>query len=691
MGFFLFFLKLKALRGIRNNLSILSFFCPNAIFLFFFFILLCAIPMDAQNEADTRYNLRNRLARTSDLRQKVTLGNLLVREWLEVNLDSAIYYAEQTAENATIVDSLEQASRSYIYIGLSYMKKINYPKSYSALLKAKVYAQKAKSPRLEAFAYRNISDLYFYLGNYEYSIKHAITCYRLADSIKAHHIAAPAAAFIGLCYSEMGQLESAVPWLDKSLRVATEHRDTIGAADAHRIFTNLYSAQKQYQTAEKHLKQSQTLYQQKHNANGVAACFLQQAVILQNQKKFYSSEYFAKKAVDFYVSINNKIGLKDAYPIIIKSYIGQKKLRLAQDLASYLLEDALDKKEKALQVTTLDLLSDIYYLQGKYKKAYDTNKHYHILKDSLLNLKSIQNVQNIQTSYLLEEQEKNLAEQMRKKEYESAKKRFILWFMLLLTSALGAFGILVYRNRMQSIKDKARKEQKENQRKTEELQAFNYTVSHDLKAPLTNAEHFITLIEARQNRQEDFGEYLTHFKKLIADMRQMIDGIGAYSQADGVVLSLQPIDTNALLSYVVEHLAPLYPHAPTAVQWETLPPLHGDPLLLRQVLTNLIENALKFTQNIPNPAIRITGQRTSQSVHFQIQDNGIGFAPQAAERIFSLFHSAHPKGISKGSGIGLAIVKRIIERHKGKVWAESQGVGKGATFFLNLPVQENNI
>lgn len=227
--------------------------------------------------------------------------------------------------------------------------------------------------------------------------------------------------------------------------------------------------------------------------------------------------------------------------------------------------------------------------------------------------------------------------------------------------------------------------------KTEQLRAFNYTISHDLKAPLANAEHFADLLELHLVKYKDQSALinLAHFRELIAEMKQMIDGISAYARADAVELIVAPTETTMLLNSVARQLAALYPHAPRCVQIGPLPSLNGDPLLLRQVFSNLLENALKSTQHIQQPMIQVSGQTTQQVVHIEIKDNGVGFAPSAEERIFELFRSAHEQHRFKGTGIGLAIVRRIVERHGGKVRAHSDGAGKGACFLLEFHVKDN--
>lgn len=219
-----------------------------------------------------------------------------------------------------------------------------------------------------------------------------------------------------------------------------------------------------------------------------------------------------------------------------------------------------------------------------------------------------------------------------------------------------------------------------------ELEAFSYSVSHDLRAPLRHIEGFVEILGATKSSELDAEG--KGFLKTIADaarqMGQLIDDLLAFSRTARAELRKTRINLNEMVQAVLRELKPDL--AERSVEWEIhdLPPVEGDASLLHQVLTNLIGNALKYSR--PRKPARIEiGSRTDggETVIF-IKDNGVGFDMRYAHRLFGVFQRLHRAAEFEGTGIGLANVRRIIHRHGGRTWAESE-VNRGATFYISLP------
>ena len=227
--------------------------------------------------------------------------------------------------------------------------------------------------------------------------------------------------------------------------------------------------------------------------------------------------------------------------------------------------------------------------------------------------------------------------------------------------------------------------------KEEDLRSFTYMVSHDLKAPLSTAVNYIDQLRVRTAHQldDDTRQYLDTFEALLYDMQAMIDGMAKYAQADKIQLQKGVIEPEKVLKSVIPLIkgsSPKDRNIAQEIEIESpLPSVYADPLLFRHVLTNLLTNAVKATQLVGHPRIRIFGKKTSRQTILTIEDNGIGIPPQNQYRLFQLFKSAHDRKRFPGTGIGLAIVKRIVERHEGSIELESEGEGKGTRFILYLP------
>jgi len=226
----------------------------------------------------------------------------------------------------------------------------------------------------------------------------------------------------------------------------------------------------------------------------------------------------------------------------------------------------------------------------------------------------------------------------------------------------------------------------------QELEAFSYSVSHDLRAPLRNITGFLELLAKRGQGRLD-AESARFVAVVIAEAGRMgllIDDLLTFSRIGRSEMKLEPVPLEALVAEVREEL--LNDTAGREITWRiaALPNVRGDRTLLRQVLANLVGNAIKFTRNRPRPVIEIgaTAARAGDAgVTIFVRDNGVGFNPKYIDKLFGVFQRLHNSRDFEGTGIGLANVKRIVNRHGGRVWAEGD-VDKGAVFYFTLPVAD---
>jgi signal transduction histidine kinase len=221
---------------------------------------------------------------------------------------------------------------------------------------------------------------------------------------------------------------------------------------------------------------------------------------------------------------------------------------------------------------------------------------------------------------------------------------------------------------------------------TREMESFSYTISHDLRAPLRAMASFSALLKDRlgPDRPAEVEDYLQRIEKNAVRMGRLIDDLLAFSRAGRGELERREVDMSALAKEVLESLAS--PETKRAhIEIGDLPRAHCDPLLMRQVWTNLIDNALKFSQKAEQPRIEIGGLARDGMVEYWVKDNGIGYDPAHAGKLWGVFERLHTAAEAPpGTGIGLAIVKRIVERHGGTVRAEGSP-GAGARFGFSVP------
>jgi light-regulated signal transduction histidine kinase (bacteriophytochrome) len=218
-----------------------------------------------------------------------------------------------------------------------------------------------------------------------------------------------------------------------------------------------------------------------------------------------------------------------------------------------------------------------------------------------------------------------------------------------------------------------------------ELEAFSYSVSHDLRAPLRAVDGFSQAV------LEDFGpqipeegrHYLQTIRSGAQRMGALIDDLLTFSRLSRTQLDCHPVKTSSLVKQALMELMGQQEGRKIDIQMGELAPCNGDPSLLRQVWINLLSNALKYTRRSEAAVIKIDSREQNGETIYSVQDNGCGFDMQYAHKLFGVFQRLHRADEFEGTGVGLAIVQRIIHRHHGRVWAEAKA-GEGATFYFTL-------
>lgn len=218
-----------------------------------------------------------------------------------------------------------------------------------------------------------------------------------------------------------------------------------------------------------------------------------------------------------------------------------------------------------------------------------------------------------------------------------------------------------------------------------DLESFSYSVSHDLRAPLRAIYGFIQLLD------EDYGTKLEEEGKRLIDivkanavkMERLIDDLLAFSRIGRKELQKTEVDMNVLVAGVIAELDKAAVERAEIII-ENLHTVQGNYDLLHQVMVNLISNAIKYSSKKEKPVVRISSEKKNYFTTFSVKDNGAGFDMQYADKLFGVFQRLHSATEFEGTGVGLAIVHRVITNHQGKVWAEAKK-DEGATFYFSLP------
>ena len=239
-----------------------------------------------------------------------------------------------------------------------------------------------------------------------------------------------------------------------------------------------------------------------------------------------------------------------------------------------------------------------------------------------------------------------------------------------------------------ALLDALRRREKELERSNADLQAYVYTVSHDLQEPLRMISTYIDLVVRSLGPQanERSLEHMSVVRNGALRMQRMLEDLLQFSRAGQDDHEMCPVDCSGIAAHVLELMSMKIRASGATVSVGPLPAVLSWPGRLDQVFQNLIGNALKYQRPNVAPVIEISASLDEDTWIFTVKDNGIGFDGKYAERIFGLFRRLHPAGEYEGTGIGLAIARRIVERHGGRIWAES-AVGEGSAFHFTVPTR----
>ena len=288
----------------------------------------------------------------------------------------------------------------------------------------------------------------------------------------------------------------------------------------------------------------------------------------------------------------------------------------------------------------------------------------------------------------------NLGQVFQWEQRKVRKNGSLLWVRETARAVKGSDGKIVIFIVCEDITDRKKAEEElhetieELRRSNYELQQFAYITSHDLQEPLRTIASFTQLLEKRYkgNLDKDADEYIDFVVDAATRMKEMIQGLLNYSRIGTKGAEFRPTDVNEALNDAISNLKSTIDENNAEIINDSLPTVLGDKRLLVQLFQNLIGNAIKFKNPDEPPKIHISAsldEKNNEYV-FKVSDNGIGMESKYTDKIFEVFKRLHTIDEYKGAGIGLAISKRIVERHGGRIWVESE-FGKGSTFYFTLP------
>jgi signal transduction histidine kinase len=340
------------------------------------------------------------------------------------------------------------------------------------------------------------------------------------------------------------------------------------------------------------------------------------------------------------------------------------------------------------------VLAETFHEAGMHDSAYAYLLALVALKDTLFEKRSASMVSSLEARYGILQSEAEQQALLLSKDAQIRNLSFaIAGVGILLT--LGLLWLSIYKMRHQRrlnsvLEAHSRTVEEQNEKLVqvnEDLKQFAYAASHDLKQPLRTIGNFSSLIERRFQVyiDEDTADYFQYIQRAVRDMSSLLTNLLQYTQLENKADSYEELDMNDILATVTNNLIQLIQERNANVMAEYLPRVYANREHMVQLMQNLINNAIKFNDK-PNPEVWVSYRRSGQGFCFSVRDNGIGIDAEYRDRIFGLFQRVGDREQFEGSGMGLAITRRIVRQYQGQIWVDSE-LEQGSVFHFELAVQ----
>ena len=669
-------------------------------------------------------SLKSRLENVSG-QEKIEILKELAGAYWELPPNDRIAFAEQAIELSEEFHDHKSKADAFNHLGVAYNNLGDSPKSMDYFLKALDIMEKIDDKNGMAQSFTNIGQANFYLDYFDKAMEYFQKAHDTGEEIGDKRVVSQSLLLIGNVKSKTGKYDDALDYYFEALEIKNEINDKIGISQIYNNIGNVYLATgKTEKVLEYRLKSLQIDRELDDKWEIALTTFnIAEYFLLNNQpEKAYPYILESQKLAKY---LDNKGLIKDnlynfsLYYELSGDY--QKALKYQRDftestkkqfsveineiIAEMQIKYETEKKERENQAYKLQLEKArteklrlivglliillialiIYYLYRVKKKS-------SLQLEELVAKRTQELQQKIKELELAKENLNNAHEELKKHrghleelvkertaelETKTAKlKKSQQSLALLLEDVNESRADLEIANKKLEASNK-------------ELESFTYSVSHDLRAPLRAIDGFTKiLLEEYVEKLDDEGKRIgAVIRKNSRKMGQLIDDLLAFSRLGRNSLHFSVVDMKNLVNAIYHEASTHEEREKISFSIGNLPPAYADPNMMRQVWMNLISNAIKFSAFRKKPVISVTGVEEEKRIIYSISDNGAGFDMKYKDKLFGVFQRLHSEKEFPGTGVGLALVQRILTRHSGKVWAEAE-VDKGAKFYFSLPKAE---
>ncbi len=665
--------------------------------------------------------------RESDPERAVTLGSEAL-EWLaqapdkelEITVRNSLSYAHHRLQKDRQAIShaararrlaLETGDRQGLAFALrnlarAYRSLDDYKSALEHALEAARQSTAAGDPAGKAEALSDVGITYRRLGDDARALEHYLRAHRIWEWIQDHEGRAKTLNNIGIVYRSLGDYDKALELYAQALKIQQQAGDH---AAVGRLYNNMGVAYRflgELERAIEHYQRAAEIKQQLGDDRGLGRT-------LNNIGLAYKMLGEPQSAVGYYrraLAIKEKTGDRKGITQSLQDLAEHHQQRGEHTTAIALLRRALAlAKEIDSRTAIRDVqakAAESYTALGRFEEALAAFREHERLKSELRDERRDEAVAEMQARFEAERMGRELGALQQQQVIDSLELRrqeITRRALAALSVALLLVLLLVisrYRLRGERrLREQERARQQDRERyvaelesshreietKNAEMERFTYTASHDLKTPLITIRGFLGMLEQdlRTDNRQRITADLARIKAATSTMARLLDELLELSRIGRVVGEPEAVPLGELAREAVELVDAQIGERRVEIETAAdLPTLVGDRLRLLEVLQNLVENAVKFMGEQPRPRIEIGRRQDGGGEVCYVRDNGIGIDPRYHEKIFGLFDRLDPE--VPGTGVGLALVRRIVEVHGGRIWVESEGAGRGSTFCFSL-------
>ena len=672
-------------------------------------LIFCVFSSRAQENIRV-YDLLNELRVAQHDTSKINIFIALAKEYYPNEIEKSIGRANSAltlAENAKDEKKIFQALD--ILLKCHYNGKFDIGNAYKYLNRAKQLNTNSLSTSQQAMLWGHEGHIQAIIGNFEKAQTAFFNQFGLYEKLNDKNGLANVQYDLGKIYIAQKDHLTAVNYLLKALDLFVQNSDIRGRIEVLNALGSTYGSLQSYDKSMQFCSEALYLTESVSDQNLISEVHVNMGISQAQVGKTEEAESHFRTAL--------KMGTESKNPRIVANaanQLGQLFETLQRDTAvlhyfELSLETATSVNDKLLMKTAFESLYKYYDRRDEHSDAYLYLKQLSDLKEQLSSDEQAKNFVLNRIKYdseRKEEENKKLIAKELVNNLTIQKQRAFNYAMVSILTVLSVLGYLLYRSRQKTKADNVLLEEEVKRRTVElqlsnselqgtnarleqsnsELERFAYIASHDLKSPLRNIISFLNLIDRKVRKLEDtdLKEYLRFATDNARQMHVLIQDVLEFSRIESdKTIALEAVDLNESLMLVLQNLQEPMQIKGGLVQSSVLPVVQTNSVHIIQVFQNLVANGLKYNES-GNPTIEISFIQNSNEYQFAIHDNGIGIDPQYHDQIFEMFKRLHTRDEYKGTGIGLAICKKIILGLGGRIWIDSS-VGRGATFFFTIP------